>query len=302
MQCNTWLRKIAAPFSLIATLFLVWSCSEGPAPGPMSPSANAGKRNLSAPSGASTSTVRPVKRLAKGASRSLAKAGYNVDKVERELQAVCDELEAIVNNRPGWSAEDKFNEVLREAKSALYSLQRVPADDRGALYRIDLAQYRLQEAINWRLLLPAQGAQFMAQFNTIERQIRYGINENGDYRGRSKSLWIKQSYGGMIKFAGHSIDVPKYATKQDAEYSINISPNDYITVDFGPDGWFDKQVTVTISYADADLNGIDPTKLTLAWYDEKAGQWIDLGGVVDLVNKTVTAKAWHFTQYTISTK
>jgi hypothetical protein len=296
-----WFRHLFSAIALSSTLLFVASCSEGPAPGPISP-INLDSRRLApkqTSDQSSSNTVRPVQRLV---SRSLAKSGYNIAKVQQELQAVCDELAAIVDNRPGKAVEDKLSDVLKEAHGALAKLRRVPPDDRSALYKIDRAKDRLQEAIYKRLLLPAQGEQFINQFAAVEEQIQTGVSPDGDCRGRSKYLWIKRNYGGMIKFGGHSIDVPKYATKQDAEFSISISPNDYITVEFGPDGWFDQPVIVTISYKDADLTAIDPAKLTLAWYDESAGQWIDLGGVVDVVNKTVTAKAWHFTQYTISTK
>lgn len=299
-------------------MFLVWSCSEGPAPGPMSPSGSASKRTLSPQS--ATGTVRPVQRLANRASHSLAKSGYNRDKVLHELEIVRDEMQAIVDNNPFSSVAGLLSDAVRRTDDAARKLENPTwggwggddwdddkeqdddKSDKKALVRIKKAKDKIQEAINRQLLLPAQGNQFLGQLIEIENQINNGYSAAHDYRGQSKSLWIKRSYGGMIKFAGHSIDVPKYATKQDAEFSINISPNDYITVDFGPDGWFDQQVTVTISYKDADLTGVDPSKLTLAWYDESTGQWVDLGGVVDLVHKTVTAKAWHFTQYTISTK
>lgn len=301
MKRSNWLGKIAPAISLMSSLLFVWSCSEEPAPGPMSPINPGGKKLASKVNSdqSPANTVRPVQRLV---NRSLAKSGYNIVKVQQELQAVTDELQAIVDNNPGWIVEDKLDDVLREANDALARLRRVPSDDKGALYKIKRAKDRLQDAINKGLLLSAQGEQFMSQFDAVDEQVRNGINQDGDCRGRSKYLWIKRNYGGMIKFGGHSIDVPKYATKQDAQFSINIAPDDYITADFGPDGWFDQEVTVTISYKDADLTGINPSKLTLAWYDESSGQWVDLGGVVDLVNKTVTAKAWHFTQYTISTK
>lgn len=301
MKRSNWLGKIAPAISLMSSLLFVWSCSEEPTPGPISPITPGSKKLASKQTfdQSTANTVRPVQRLA---NRSLAKSGYNVAKVQQELQAVIDELQAIVDNNPGWIVEDKLDDVLREANDALAKLRRVPSDDKGALYKIKRAKDRLQEAINRDLLLSAQGAQFMAQFDSVDEQVRDGISQDGDCRGRSKYLWIKRNYGGMIKFGGHSIDVPKYATKQDAQFSISIAPDDYITADFGPDGWFDQEVTVTISYKDADLTGINPSKLTLAWYDENSGQWVDLGGTVDLIQKTVTAKAWHFTQYTISTK
>jgi hypothetical protein len=298
----------------IVALFAV-SCSEAPTPGPISP-INPSDKQLSAkaPDQAATNSVRPVNRLKSSGAHSLAKSGYNRDKVLQELQAVRDEVKAIADNNPGTYVAYKLYEVVKEANGAIAKLTMTRSedddddddeedddeDDRRALDKIKRAKDKLQEAINRRLLLAAQGEQFMNQFVEAENQVKNGYSPSADYRGRSKSLWIRPYYGGMITFAGHSIKVPKYATRQDAEFSINISRNDYITVDFGPDGYFAQYVTVTISYKDADLTGIDPTRLTLAWYDETLGQWIDLGGVVDTANKTVTAKTNHFTQYTIS--
>lgn len=302
MKRSNWFRQIAPAIFLIGSLFFV-SCSQEPAPGPISPINPADKlaSAKSTPNPSTSGTVRPVTRLTVS-DQSLAKSGYNIAKVQQELEAVCDELQAIVDNNPGWMVENKLDAVLYNAKDALARLRRIPADDRGALYRIDRAKDDLQEAISKWLLLPSQGAQFMNQLTVVEDQVADAINLSADCRGRSKYLWIKRSYGGLITFGGHRVKVPKYATRQDAQFSINISRNDYITVDFGPDGWFDQEVTVTISYKEANLIGIDPTKLTLAWYDESTNRWVDIGGTVDLLKKTVTAKTRHFTEYTISTR
>lgn len=299
MTRSNRLREILFTASLIGSLFLA-SCSQEPGSGPLSPSNAVGKRREANTNVApAANTVRPVQRLAQ---RSLSKSGYNVAKVQQDLQTVYAEIKGIVDKRPGWWTEAQLNDVLKEIHEALLNLQKSPADDNGALSKIAKAKSEMQEAIYRRILPAAHGAQFIAQLAEIETQVQNGTHASGDYRGQKKSLWIKRSYGGFIGFGGHSIDVPKYAAKYDAQFFIDISRNDYITVDFGPDGWFDQQVTVTISYADADLTGIDPSKLTLAWFDESAGQWIDHGGTVDLIKKTVTAKAWHFTQYTISAK
>lgn len=318
MKRSNTLRKIYPAFSILCSWFLLWSCSEGPTPGPMSPIKLSEKPSTPAqtPQPSRTGTVRPVNRLAKREGLSLAKSGYNSALVVQLLEEVRDELDAIVANNPNSPGVSKLKSSIKEIGDALNTLSgNTDADDddvedddadesndKRVLKDINKAKIRIDDAVAKGDLLAAQGAQFKNQLAEIENQINLGFSPASDFRGLSKSLWIKKTHGGMIKFAGHSIAVPKYATKVDAEFSINISANDYITADFGPDGWFDKEVSVTISYKDADLTGIDPTKLTLAWYDESAGQWIDLGGVVDLVKKTVTAKAWHFTQYTLSTK
>jgi hypothetical protein len=315
MKRRHWIRSLFyAAYLAIVALFAA-SCSEAPTPGPISPINPPGKQ-LSAkatPDQSTTNTVQPVKRLQSSVVHSLAKSGYNRDKVLQELQAVRDEVKAIVDNNPGTGVASILSEVVKKANEAVAKLTSISSDDddkeddqdeddKKALESIKKAKDKLQEAINKKLLLAAQGEQFMNQFIEVEGQVKNGYSPSGDYRGRSKSLWIRPNYGGLITFAGHSIKVPKYATKLDAQFSINISPNDYITVDFGPDGYFAQYVTVTISYKDADLTGIDPSRLTLAWYDETLGQWIDLGGVVDVGKKTVTARTNHFTQYTISMK
>lgn len=318
MKRSNTLRKIYPALSILCSWFLLWSCSEGPTPGPMSPIKLSEKPSTPAqtPQPAQSGTVRPVNRLANRESLSLAKSGYNRDKVLQELQIVSEELQHIVDNNPFANVAYVLDDAVRKIEEAEKKLENPSwadytwdadekAEDKNdtkVLGRIKKAKDKIQDAINKQLLLPAQGMQFLNQLTTIENQITDGYSPAQDYRGQSKELWIKRTYGGMIKFGGHSIEVPKYATKQDANFSISIASNDYITADFGPDGWFDQQVTVTISYKNADLTGVDPRKLTLAWYDERAGQWVDLGGVVDLVKKTVTAKAWHFTQYTLSTK
>jgi hypothetical protein len=305
MKCSNWFRQIAPTISLIGSLLLV-SCSEEPAPGPISPIKPADKLTSSkqTPNQSTSGAVRPVNRLESSDRNALAKSGYSEPKVLQQLQEVRDELKAIADNNPCTYLAYKLNSAVDETNGAMTKLAYSSSDngDSQALHKIGKAKARVQEAINYGWLSSAQGGQFLSQYATIESQIQAGSSPSSDCRGSSKSLWIKRTQGGLIAFCGHSIKVPKYATKQDAEFSINISPNDYITVDFGPDGWFDQEVTVTISYKDADLTGIDPTKLTLAWYDESTGQWVDLGGTVDLKNKTVTAKAKHFTQYTISSK
>ena len=302
MKRSNWFRQIAPTIFLIGSLLFVWSCSEEPAPGPISP-INPADKLTSSKQTPNQSTVRPVNRLESGYN-ALAKSGYNTARVLQLLEEVRDELKAIADNNPGTYLAYKLNSAVSETNGAMTTLSFTSSDngDSYALYKIYRAKARVEETINYGLLTSAHGGQFISQYTAIENQIRTGSSPSSDCRGSSKSLWIKRTYGGLIAFCGHSIKVPKYANRQDATFSINISRNDYITVDFGPDSWFDQEVTVTISYKDADLTGIDLSKLTLAWYDESTGQWIDIGGTVDLVKKTVTAKTKHFTEYTISTR
>jgi hypothetical protein len=121
--------------------------------------------------------------------------------------------------------------------------------------------------------------------------------------GGTASKVMSSSSGGSLSYAGHTMQVPKYAfSEQQKEFYITDVYSDWIQADYGPNGWFLEPVKITISYADADLRNVDIKKLTIAWYSEMLGTWIDVGGTVDRVNMTISAYVWHFTQYTISTK
>ena len=74
-----------------------------------------------------------------------------------------------------------------------------------------------------------------------------------------------------------------------------------LTYDLGPDGaTFDPPITLTFSYdPDALPEGVAEADLVLAYYDEDTGEWIELDGVVDTVNNTITASVPHFTTFAI---
>jgi len=119
------------------------------------------------------------------------------------------------------------------------------------------------------------------------------------YHG-TESASIVALEGGRLKNGPHKMDVPPKALKYDTQMYIAVQDNDYIEVDFGPDGWFEAPIKITMSYEEGDLDGSDPSTLALNWYDESTGEWVKVGGVVDQRRKTVTADVWHFTQYTLS--
>lgn len=70
--------------------------------------------------------------------------------------------------------------------------------------------------------------------------------------------------------------------------------------DFQPSGaTFDPPITLTFSYDPADIpDGIAEEDLVIAYYDEVAGEWVELEGcVVDTENNTITATVSHFTAF-----
>ncbi len=74
-----------------------------------------------------------------------------------------------------------------------------------------------------------------------------------------------------------------------------------LAYDFGPDGaTFDPPITFTWSYDPDDIpEDVAEGDLVIAYYDEDADEWVELEGVVDTVNNTITASVPHFTTFAI---
>ncbi len=299
MKRYHWFHKTATMVSLIGTLF-VWSCSEAPTPGPISPihSDNASKHGAGREA---KGQIRPLNRLDENAANALAKGAYAKPKAIQHLQDLLDELQYIVEAKSGTPAVDKIDDAVAKAETAKNALNKMPSDDATALENLASARGILQAAIWEKSLNAIQGTQFIAEIVVVEGIIKWGVKSH-DCRGAVKYLWMKNAEGGLIAHCGHRVIVPKHALPKDAMLSIKIDASSFITVDFGPDGKFNSNVAVGISYRDADLTGVNLNGLILAWFDEAFDQWIDLGGKVDSANQIVWSQTDHFTQYTISTK
>ena len=74
-----------------------------------------------------------------------------------------------------------------------------------------------------------------------------------------------------------------------------------LAYDFGPDrATFDSPVTLTFTYDPNDLpEGVDEGDLVIAYYDEDAGEWVELDTTVDPVTRTITADIDSFTIFAI---
>jgi len=73
-----------------------------------------------------------------------------------------------------------------------------------------------------------------------------------------------------------------------------------LAYDFQPSGvTFEPPITLSFNYDPADIpEGIAEEDLVIAYYDEAAGEWVELEGcVVDPVTKTITASVSHFTTF-----
>ena len=74
-----------------------------------------------------------------------------------------------------------------------------------------------------------------------------------------------------------------------------------LAYDFGPEGaTFDPPITFTWSYDPADIpEGVAEEDLVIAYYDEEAGEWVELDCVVDTENNIITASVEHFTTFAV---
>lgn len=131
--------------------------------------------------------------------------------------------------------------------------------------------------------------------NLISRGVKYN---NGS--GGTASVWMTVGDGGELTYMGHTVIVPPGALDKDKFIYITDVNSDLIQADYGPDGTFAKPVVIIMSYADADLTGINEDDLSMSWYDETNGVWINVGGKVNKGKKTVTIYTDHFTQYSLS--
>ncbi len=283
-------RHLFPVIALSSMLLCVVSCSEGPTPGPISP-INPATKNPQA-----LSKIRPVLRKSdetapgKPARHALAKGAYTDE-----------QLLALINQQPALSTGELKTLLLSEAplSGAVLKavLDRDPKMSTGDLKAVLLASTPLPAEIEQAI----QHNNYLSSGDllaVLEGQAGFGQH----FLGTTVTKWITKKDGGEIWHGGHKIKFPSGALPQDAQASISINPSNYIQVDFGPDGWFNKAVTVSLSYKNADLTGIDEKSLTIAWYDGATGQWHDVGGSVDTKKKRVNANVWHFTQYTLSTK
>ncbi|MBA7507643.1 hypothetical protein ES706_06363 [subsurface metagenome] len=74
-----------------------------------------------------------------------------------------------------------------------------------------------------------------------------------------------------------------------------------LAYDFGPDGaTFDPAITLTWTYDPDDLpQDVAEEDLVIAYYDQAAGEWVEVDCVVDTENNTITASVEHLTTFAI---
>ncbi len=126
----------------------------------------------------------------------------------------------------------------------------------------------------------------------------------GDAQGSPIAMATEQvisaEQGGRLELFDVILDVPPGALDVDTVYSISIPDISIFYNEFGADGLvFDKPVTVTMSYRDADLSNVVESSIRIGWWNEKDQQWVDMECQLDRANKVVTGELYHFSAYAL---
>lgn len=102
--------------------------------------------------------------------------------------------------------------------------------------------------------------------------------------------------GGTLESGRFTLTVPPNALDYDAAYTMTYKTIGAVQVDLGPHGAeFDVPVTLTVDLGGTNLAGDDD--VTLFWWDEASGTWVDVGGVWDPASNTLTTELEHFSRY-----
>ena len=125
---------------------------------------------------------------------------------------------------------------------------------------------------------------------------------------------ITAAKGGTITHqSGAKLVIPAGVLKRDAKANIDVKKPTHAAplastklgskvydITVAGQTEFDKPLTVTLPYTDADLcQGAKATDLMLAYFDEEAGAWLlETGAKVDTQRKTVIVQTGHLTSWT----
>ncbi|MCA9728273.1 MAG: hypothetical protein R3E12_07005 [Candidatus Eisenbacteria bacterium] len=100
----------------------------------------------------------------------------------------------------------------------------------------------------------------------------------------------------VIESGIYRLEIPAGALPDPTTYSMQYRDRGPVEVELGPHGSvFDVPVQLSIDLSGSTLaSGSD---VSLYWWDEDHGQWVDVGGTWDPATSTLTASLAHFSRY-----
>ncbi|MBM3286669.1 MAG: hypothetical protein FJY88_04880 [Candidatus Eisenbacteria bacterium] len=108
---------------------------------------------------------------------------------------------------------------------------------------------------------------------------------------------IGPAAGGTVSIGRYRVTVPPGALRTATEIKVTIrEAGGHIGCELEPHGiTFLRPVTLTMDLSGTDLSGHND--VTIYWYDENDGTWVDMGGVCDPASGRVSVGIWHFSQF-----
>ena len=105
--------------------------------------------------------------------------------------------------------------------------------------------------------------------------------------------------GGTIRVGPHSLVIPENALSATTRITATAPAGDIVEVEFQPHGLkFERKTTLTMSYRDCGLlKGVLPQ---IVYADEQNNIVEQLLSLVNLLNRTVSAKTDHFSSYILA--
>lgn len=105
--------------------------------------------------------------------------------------------------------------------------------------------------------------------------------------------------GGTIRVGPHSLFIPPNALSERTMITATAPAGNLVEVEFAPHGLkFERSTTLTMSYRDCGLlKGVLPQ---IVYADEKNNILEQLLSIVNLLNRTVSAKTDHFSSYILA--
>ncbi len=111
---------------------------------------------------------------------------------------------------------------------------------------------------------------------------------------------VSAEQGGVLQLYDVRLDIPAGAIDNDTLFFINIPDVNVFYNEFGTHGLvFNEPVRVTMSYREANLNGLDETTIRIGWWNEAMGEFQDVECEIDFASKTVTGYLNHFSAYAL---
>ncbi|MCX7761298.1 MAG: hypothetical protein N2252_00520 [Candidatus Kryptonium sp.] len=114
--------------------------------------------------------------------------------------------------------------------------------------------------------------------------------------------WVfpfKDAIVGGKKTYNNSVYIPAGAVSKPTYVTVEVLGGDYAAVEFNPSMTFNKNVTITLSYAGVDLGGRSPYDLKPVWYNPETGNWeyVNSPVTVNTSKQTISFQTNHFSRY-----